>query len=109
MDSEKVDENLLDVRPPPEINTMEVPSKSIPATNIIELTEENKETSKFLYLIIFFILIVTQKISEVFDVLTKYETEFPEKDEKFWQEISEFKEPLGDILDESKSINNENI
>jgi len=34
--------------------------------------------------------------------LTKFETEFPEKDETFWQTISELKIPLGDIFDESK-------
>ena len=45
---------------------------------------------------------MTQKISEVFNVLTKIETESPEKDAKFWEQIAELKVLLGEILDESK-------
>ena len=45
---------------------------------------------------------MTQKISEVFNVLTKIETESYEIDAKFWEQIAELKVPLGEILDESK-------
>ena len=45
---------------------------------------------------------MNNSISDVFNVLTKYETESPDKEKKFWEQIEEFKIPLGDILDESK-------
>ena len=55
-----------------------------------------------IYFILNILFLVTQKIAEVFNVLTKFEAESPEKDAKFWEEIAELKVPLGEIFDESK-------
>lgn len=53
-------------------------------------------------MIFIIIIIVSKKIAETFNILGKFESESDTKDKKFWDEINEFKLPLGDIFDESK-------
>ena len=65
----------------------------------LENTPENQEQNKLNLNLIF---LVSKKIEEVFSVLTKFESESDEKEKKFWNEISELKCPLGEILDDSK-------
>ena len=62
--------------------------------NPSKLTKEERDTSNY---ILFNYSLVSNKISKVFDVLTKYED--IEKESLFWVEINDLKKEMNYLLD----------
>ena len=76
---------------PKEQNSNETEIKKEESSNKLENSPENQYEIKL-------------KIEKTFENLSKIEQDFPEKINKFWEEISEIKIPLGEILTEIENM-----